>query len=143
MTSQITILVIVSLGQPAIPTGPQPKFAIVRGIDKTMGEVTLWQIQTVNEVVPEKAIVNGQEVTRNVTRQVLRTVETQFSVDKGTVLDATGKKVPAAEVWKRLKTGATVLVAGQQPDPLFLRVVRPDTLIFITSPMPKLPRPKT
>ena len=146
MTSQIAILVVLSLGQPPIPTRPQPQFAIVRGFDKALGQATLLQIQAVSEVVPEKAIVNGQEVTRNVIRQVLRTVETQFSVEKGTVLDTAGKKVSAAEVSKRLKVGATVLVASQQPDPLYLRIVQPETLILITSPMPvplpKLPPPK-
>jgi hypothetical protein len=142
MTSQIAILVVFSLGQPAIPTSPQPRFAIVRSMDKESGNVTLSQIQAVSEVVPEKIVVNGQEVTRNVTRQILKTVETQFSIEKGTVLDTAGKKVPAAEVWKRLKLGATVLVAGQKVDPVYLRIVQPDTLIFITSPLPTLPRPK-
>jgi hypothetical protein len=136
MTSPFALLVVFSMGQQAIPLGPQPKFAIVRSINKELGEVTLSQIQAVTEVVPEKAIVNGQEVTRNVIRSVLRTVEKTFSVDKGTVLDPVGKKVPAAELWKRLKVGATVLVASQQPDPLYLRVVQPDTLIFIMSPLP-------
>jgi hypothetical protein len=146
MTNQIAILVLFSLGQQAMPTGPQPQFAIVRSMDKALGEVTLLQIQAVSEVVPEKTIINGVEVTRNVIRQVLRTVEKSFSIEKGTVLDTAGKKVPAAEVWKRLKVGATVLVAGQQIDPLYLRIVQPETLIFITSPspipLPKLPPPK-
>ena len=145
MTSQIAILVVFSLGQPAIPTGAQPKFGIVRNINKELGEVTLAHFQTVFEVVTEKAIVNGREVTRNVTRQVPLTVEKRFSVEKGTVVDPTGKKIPAEEVWKRLKVGATVLVADRQPDPLYLRVVQPDTLIFIIpsvpGPLPKLPRP--
>ena len=79
MTSQIAILVVLSLGQqPPIPNGPQPQFAIVRSFDKALGQVTLLQIQAVSEVVPEKAIVNGQEVTRNVIRQVLRTVDAIF-----------------------------------------------------------------
>jgi hypothetical protein len=146
MTSQIAILVLCSVGQPAIPVGLQPQFAIVRSIDKDMAEVTLSQLQAVAEVVPEKAIVNGQEVTRNVSRKVMRTVEWQFSLKKGTVMDPAGKKFPAEEVWKRLKVGATVLVASQQPDPRYLRVVQPDTLILIVPPpaiqLPKLPPPK-
>lgn len=147
MTSQLAILVVFSLGQqPAIPNGPQPSFAIVRSIDKASGEVTLSQNQTVFEAVPVKEKVNGVEVTRMVTRQLVRAVETRFSVDKGTVLDTAGKKVAAEQVWKRLKVGATVLVASQQPSPLYLRVVQPDTLIFIMSPVPvplqKLPPPK-
>jgi hypothetical protein len=142
MTSAFGLVVLFPLGQPAVPTSPQPEFAIVRSIDKDSGEVTLAQFQTIFEVVPEKAIVNGQEVTRNVIRQVMRVGEKQFSVDKGTVLDTAGKKVPAAEVWKRLKLGATVLMASQQVDPRYLRIVEPTTLIFVMPPMPKLPQPK-
>jgi hypothetical protein len=143
MTSQISILVLLSLGQ---PTGAQPHFAIVRTINKDIGELTLGQIKAFSEVVTEKTIVNGVEVTRNVIRQKLVTVEQRFSIEKGTVLDTAGKKVPAEEAWKRLKVGATVLLADRQPDPLYLRIVQPDTLILIISPVPgprpKLPPPK-
>src|SRR5947208_288834 len=100
MTGQIAFLAFFTMAQ--APSGPQPQFAIVRSIDKAQGEVKLSQIQAVSEVVPVKSIVNGQEVTRNVVKRVMRTVEKQFSIDKGTVYDTAGKKVAAPEVWKRL-----------------------------------------
>src|SRR5260370_37231500 len=142
MTSSVAILVLCSLGQQPIPQGPQPRFAIVHEIDKDRGEITLLQSEAVSKAVSVKSIEKGQEVTRMVVRQVLRSVPHQFSFDKGSVVDAAGKKIAVAEVWKRLKRGATVLMDNQQPDPQYLRVVQPDTLIFITSPLPKLPPPK-
>jgi hypothetical protein len=140
MTSQVAILIIFSPGMQTVPAGPQPQFAIVRNIDKASGEVTLSQFMVIPEVV--QTDLSGKEGIRIVIRQVRHTLEKRFSIDKGTVLDTGGKKVPAAEVWKRLKIGATVLVASQPVDPLYLRIVQPDTLIFITSPLPKLPAPK-
>src|SRR5712691_5911395 len=110
MTSPIAILVLCSLGQQPIPQGPQPRFAIVHEIDKDKGEITLLQMEAVAESVLVKSIENGQEVTKMVVRQVLRSVPRQFSFDKGSVVDTAGKKIAAAEVWKRLKRGATVLV---------------------------------
>src|SRR5262245_37503092 len=109
MTSQIAILVLCSLGQQPIPQGAQPRFAIVQEIDKDKGEIAFVQIETVSEVVPVKAVENGREVIRKAIRQVSRTVPGLFSFDKGTVMDASSKKIAAADVWKRLKRGATVL----------------------------------
>src|SRR5260370_2212196 len=102
MTSSVAILVLCSLGQQPIPQGPQPRFAIVHEIDKDRGEITLLQIEAVSKAVSVKSIEKGQEVTRMVVRQVLRSVPHPFSFDKGSGVDAARKQNAAPALCNRL-----------------------------------------
>jgi hypothetical protein len=118
------------------PDGPRPRFANVHRIDKDSGKVRLVENRISTRYEMEKIIVNGRQTFRRVGRTALRPEEFQFSVDKGTIMDTAGKKVPTADVWKRLTVGATILIASRQPDAIYMRIVQPETLIFINSTLP-------
>src|SRR5437867_2873377 len=134
MASQaVTLLALFSLGlaperpprNPPTPNGPQPEFATVCKIIETQKVVHYLQTQVITVAVAVTANENGRPFTKTVYRRENQMIERAFALEKGTITDATGKKVSAAEAMKRLKVGATVLISTQPVDPLYLRVIRP------------------
>jgi hypothetical protein len=79
------------------------------------------------------AFENGRQVTRTAYRTEYRMLKRTVALEKDTAYDAAGKKVSAGEALKRLKVGDTVLISTQQVDPLYLRVIRPETLILVSA----------
>jgi hypothetical protein len=116
---------------PPMPNGPQPDFVTVQAIDPVQKRVEYLQTEMVIVPVAVTVFENGRQVTKTAYRSEYRQSRRVIALAKDAVYDAAGKKVPAEEALKRLKAGATVLVATQPVDPLYLRVIRPDTLILI------------
>jgi hypothetical protein len=137
---------------PPTPNGPQPEFATIQAIDPEQKRVEFLQTETVMIPVTVAVLENGRQTTRTVFRQEYRMTRRVFALAKDAVYNAAGKKVSAQDALKRMKVGDTVLLATQPVDPLYLRVIRPDTLILVGSqppvpipiPLPKIPdaRPK-
>jgi hypothetical protein len=135
----ITLLALFSLGvaperpvrNAPMPNGPQPEFATVQAIDPAQKRVEYLHMEVVTVPVTVPVNVNGRTFNKTAYRQEYRMSKRAIALTKDAVYDAAGKKVPAEEALKRLKAGATVLVATQPVDPLYLRVIRPDTLILI------------
>jgi hypothetical protein len=145
MASQaVTLLALFSLGlaperpprNPPTPNGPQPEFVTVRKIIEAQKTVIVLQTQVVIVPVTVTAYKDKQPFTKTAYRQEYRLEERAFALDKATVYDAAGKKVAVQDALKRLKVGNTVLVATQPVDPLYLRVIRPDTLILVSPHVP-------
>jgi hypothetical protein len=116
---------------PPMPNGPQPEFVMVQAIDPVQKRVEYLHMEVVTVPITVPVNVNGQTFTKTAYRQEYRQTRRTIALAKDAVHDAGGKKVTAEEALKRLKVGVTVLVATQPVDPLYLRVIRPDTLILI------------
>ena len=162
MVSQaFTLLALFSLGlaperparTPPMPNGPQPEFATVSKIIPAQRVIIYLQNEVVIVPVAVIGYQNGRAFPKTVYQTANRVTERAFALEKGTITDAAGKKVSVADALKRLKVGATVLVADQPVDPLYLRVIQPDTLILVSdqvqapmsipvSPPPVFPGPK-
>jgi hypothetical protein len=152
MASQsVTLLALFSLSlvperpvrNPPTPNGPQPEFVTVQAIDPAGKRVEYLHTEVVIVPAAVTAFENGRQVVKTVYRYEYRQSKRVVALAKDSVYDAAGKKVSAEEALKRLKVGDTVLVATQPVDALYLRVIRPTTLILIspnTSPLP-LPPP--
>jgi hypothetical protein len=121
---------------PPMPNGPQPDFVTVQAIDPVQKRVEYLQTEVVIVPVAVAVFENGRQVTKTVYRQEYRQSRRILVLAKDAVYDAAGKKVTAEEALKRLKVGDTVLVATQPVDPLFLRVIRPATLILVSAAAP-------
>jgi|SRR6516225_1828427 hypothetical protein len=142
MASQaVTLFALVSLSlaperplrNPPMPNGPQPEFSTIQAIDAVQKRVEYLQTQVVIVPVAVAAFVEGKQVIKTAYRQEYRTIKRAFSLAKESVYDTEGKKVSAQDALKRLKVGDTVLLATQPVDPLYLRVIRPTTLILVSS----------
>jgi hypothetical protein len=153
MASQaVTLLALFSLGlaperpprNPPTPNGPQPEFATVQAIDPVQKRIECLQSEVVIVPITVAVFENGRQVTKTAYRQEYRMSKRVFTLEKDAIYDTTGKKVAAEEALKRLKVGATVLVATQPVDPLYLRpvdplylrVIRPDALILVSPAVP-------
>jgi hypothetical protein len=151
MTSQaVTLFALLSLSvaperplrNVPMPKGPQPEFTTVQAIDLPGRRVEVLHTDVVIVPVTVAAFENGRQVTRTVYRTEYRQSKRVIALAKDTVYDAAGKQVSAQEALKRLKVGDTVLVASQPVDPLFLRVIRPGTLILVSAaPFAPIPIP--
>jgi hypothetical protein len=122
--------------KPGMPDGPTPTIATVAAIDKDAGTCTLRTIVikmvTANETVPQN--LNGMIVQRvvPVTRLIREMTEQKVSIKDTPVSDAEGNKVAEEDVWKRLTTGATVVVStdGNKVDSGYLTAFKKETLVL-------------
>jgi len=150
MVSQtITLLALFSLGlaperpprNPPMPKGPQPEFVTIQAIDPAQKRIEYLHTEVVIVPITVAVLENGRQVTKTAYRQEYRMSKRAIVLEKEAVYDTAGKKVAAQKALKRLKVGDTVLVATQPVDPLYLRVIRPGTLILVSSAvsMPPIP----
>ena len=146
----IALLALFSLGlaperpprNPPMPKGPQPEFVTIQAIDPAQKRIEYLHADAVIVPITVAVFENGRQVTKTAYRQEQRMSKRIIVLEKEAVYDTAGKKVSAQEALKRLKVGDTVLVATQPVDPLYLRVIRPGTLILVSStPLPPIPIP--
>jgi|SRR6516225_2141310 len=146
----IALLALFSLGlaperpprNPPMPKGPQPEFVTIQAIDPAQKRIEYLHADAVIVPITVAVFENGRQVTKTAYRQEQRMSKRIIVLEKEAVYDTAGKKVSAQEALKRLKVGDTVLVATQPVDPLYLRVIRPGTLILVSStPPPPIPIP--
>jgi len=146
----IALLALFSLGlaperpprNPPMPKGPQPEFVTIQAIDPAQKRIEYLHADAVIVPITVAVFENGRQVTKTAYRQEQRVSKRAIVLEKEAVYDTAGKKVSAQEALKRLKVGDTVLVATQPVDPLYLRVIRPGTLILVSStPPPPIPIP--
>ena len=121
-----------------IPTGLPPTFATVIATNKPQAVLELGDITV--RMVPEERVQQVEKdgkiedvkytVYRPVYEQHIRKIE----LKSAEVFDARGKKLKSEEVWKRLATGAIVLVSadGKSVDPAYLGVLAADTLVIVS-----------
>ena len=127
---------------PPMPKGPQPEFVTIQAIDPAQKRIEYLHADAVIVPITVAVFENGRQVTKTAYRQEQRMSKRIIVLEKEAVYDTAGKKVSAQEALKRLKVGDTVLVATQPVDPLYLRVIRPGTLILVSStPPPPIPIP--
>jgi hypothetical protein len=145
MASTVTILLglfaagVVPIREGAgVAPGSPPEFATVGQLDQKKGEITLLQRNTVVVPVAVRVNRNGIEQTETVYRQEIRIIERKYLVDGAAVYDPAGKKVETRKVWDQLGQGDTVLISsdGLPVDRRYLRVLRPNTLIFVVPAAP-------
>lgn len=118
-----------------LPNTPQPSFVVVRAVEGS--EITV--LQFFNVVVPitvqKNVVVNGkvETVTEIAYRQESRISERKFDLTRTPVYNGAGKKLSSADARKQFKIGDTVLLSenGQPVDPIYLRAIRRETLIFV------------
>jgi hypothetical protein len=131
-----------------LPTTPPPRITNVATLDPQAGEIVLHEVtqQAVPELRKQIRTVNGKavEVEYTVYVPVLVQQQRKFSLKEGKALDTTGAPLEAAEVWKRLKVGAAVLVSGDgnKVDPAYLGIVAKDAVILAFPPGPDAPIPQ-
>jgi hypothetical protein len=118
------------------PNGPQPEFVIVQQISVEKKLVLVRDVRTKAVPAAVTEYRNGKAFVKTVYRHEYYTVERAFSLEGGAVYTQGGKKVSTAEALKRLKVGDTILVATQPVDPIYLRIIRPGTLILVLSTTP-------
>ena len=151
MASQtVTLLALFSVGlaperpprNPPMPKGPQPEFVTIQAIDPAQNRIEYLHADAVIVPITVAVFENGRQVTKTAYRQEQRMSKRAIVLEKEGVYDTAGKKVSAQEALKRLKVGDMVLVTTQPVDPLYLRVIRPGTLILLSStPPPPIPIP--
>ncbi|MCI0641626.1 MAG: hypothetical protein L0Y72_17675 [Gemmataceae bacterium] len=126
--------------RPEFPSGPQPIFAVVSGVEPAAGTIQVRRLEAVQVAVnvPESVNVNGQAITvmRTVHRQESRMVEVVYALEKTQAQTAGGKKLTKEEVGKQLKAGSVVLISadGRPVDPVYLRAIQTDTVVLVTGP---------
>jgi hypothetical protein len=133
----------------ALPQTVPPRIANVAALDPAEGEIILHEVtqRVVPEVRKQIRTVNGKavEIEMTVYVPVLEQRQRKLSLKEGKVFDTAGALMEAAEVWKRLKVGAAVLVSGdgKMVDPAYLGIVTKETVIlaFPTGPDTIIPEP--
>ena len=146
----VTLFVLLSLGaaperpvrNAPMPNGPQPEFVTIQAIDPPGKRIEALQTEMVIVPILVESIENGQRVRRTAYRSEQRMIRRAFALEKDAVYDTEGKKVPAQDALKRMKVGDTILLATQPVDPLYLRVIRPGTLIVVSAAPPSFPIPR-
>jgi hypothetical protein len=120
------------------PAGPPPAQVVA-----SMGKDGVIEvIQTVMELVPETRtmtkVVMGKMITETytVTVPVTRQTRQQFAAKDAKVYTAGGKEVDAKDVPEKLKKPTIVLLSanGQKVDPFYLKIIKEDTLVIVSSP---------
>ncbi|MCI0377932.1 MAG: hypothetical protein L0215_10015 [Gemmataceae bacterium] len=141
--------------RPGFPSGPQPIFAVVAGVEPAAGTIQVRRLEAVQVAVnvPESVQVNGQAITimRTAYRQESRMVEVVYSLDKSQAQTAGGKMLAKEEIGKHLRPGSVILLSadGRPVDPVYLRAIQTDTVILVVAgptmsqplPSPKPPLP--
>ena len=133
---------------PGLPTGVPPLVAMA--VAKQGGADT-WQIdltvpkvrwEVVGKVVPKSEWPRLECGVEKVTRTV--SFGGPSALTEARVLDVKGKPVPADDVQKRLASETPVLVSVDlaMPDPYYLQVTKPDTLIVVLGPREHAPSPE-
>jgi hypothetical protein len=121
------------------PTGPQPIFVVVTNLDVPQGilQIRRTQVVTVSVPVQETVQVNGQQVvvTKYVSENRTSLMDVAYRLDKAAPQTAAGKKLTSAEAAKLIRAGSVILISadGRPIDPLFLRIVNPETVILVPS----------
>src|SRR5262245_53538891 len=150
-----SILLIAAFSAPVVaqekdnpPTAPAPTFRVILRIDAEKGEVVFKQVERVpvQIAVPvrETIMQDGMvvEVTRNVTRTVMKNRETEqvWRLKGNQALDGAGQPIEAEQLWKRLKAGDPVIVvAGGELDPVWRKLLKPDAVILLADPKGSAP----
>ena len=128
--------------KPKLPKGPPPFQALARAtLNKGVIEFRLTVPYLVQVFQETKTVVEGKEVIKTtvVAKLVTREDARQVKEKELQAFDATGKKVSAKALLKRLKKPGAVLVSadGAKVDPFYLEIIKKDTLVLI------LPSPKS
>ncbi|MCS6866472.1 MAG: hypothetical protein RMJ56_15190 [Gemmataceae bacterium] len=170
-----TLMLSAALLTPAAPlprdaapniSGPAPRILAVKadanGTVRVIGYIPT-KITVSNTVFAiEVANINGQQVQKQVQKQVDQDVITAQHVNKslgdfnGTFTTAAGQPLTLAEATARLKNGATLLASadGKPIAPAWLKAVREDTVVLVAeglshlqpqwggAPLPTTPAPQ-
>jgi len=119
------------------PQGPPPT-QVLASVTKD-GEFEITQPQQVPERRKEERTVNkdGKPVTYTVEVIAHKTVMVtrRLKAEGVTVYTTAGKEVPGKDVADKLKKPTVVLLAGDgnEVDPFYLKIVKPDTLVIVAS----------
>lgn len=116
---------------------PPPILRIVANADKDKGQIFF--AETVVQYVPvTKTMIeleNGVRVARTFTtyERVLVERVTVLDVAKSRVIAPDGKKVPAEELWKRLKKDSVFALSADSKTPAeaYLRLLNADTVVIV------------
>ncbi len=89
--------------------------------------------------------VDGKNVEREEIYEVCRMVweckQMHWAAEQGKALDTSGKPIPHADLFKRLKKGDMVLLKfGDEVDLAWLKALKADTVVLLMPP--PIPRPK-
>jgi hypothetical protein len=119
----------------AAPKGPPPQVMILH-VERD-GTQYIQQMMMAAEPRQEAYKVkvgNREEVrTRTVYVQIPKWIRVGLTDKQVEVFDATGKRLVGADIPKFLKPVPVLVSADGKPvDPLYLRLVRPDTLVVVT-----------
>lgn len=124
--------------EPIKPPQGLPPSQVIASMTKA-GEFEITESVMVPEQRSEErvVIVGGKPVKQVVTVTVLRTVQVTRRVkSEGVkVYTAGGKEVDSKDVSNKLKQPTIVLWAmdGKKVDPFYLKIIKPDTLVFVAS----------
>lgn len=131
---------------------PPPTLRIASNVDQAKGQVyfeerVMRYVPVVKTVVE---IMNGVQVTRTVTsyEAVIEQRTVVIDVAKSRVIAPDGKKVPAEELWKRLKKDSVFVLSADSKAPAetYLRLLNADTVVIIPpalkGPPPMQPPPQ-
>jgi hypothetical protein len=123
------------------PAGPPPWVVHLKADDNTALQLSVQTQVVVKQTVTVAEVVNGQQVLKQVERDVptLRTNRYGVADLPGTVATADGSPVGPAELARRAKAGVTVLVSadGKAVDRAWLRAVGPDAVVVTSAVLAK------
>jgi hypothetical protein len=130
--------------KPKLPEGSPPRLA---SVIEVKGDLVVYRDFYFTPPIPKKAgQFNLKEpVPSHPSGGPKFACAVEFPLKDGEVFDAEGKKLNADAAKKRLAVGDTVLVStsGSKVDPVYLRVVKKETLVFVhPAPPPGPPLPK-
>jgi hypothetical protein len=130
--------------KPKLPDGYPPRLASVLEVK---GDLVVYRDFYFMPPIPKKpGQLNPKEpVPSHPSAGPMFACAVEFSLKDGEVFDADGKKLNADAAKKRLAVGDTVLVStsGKKVDPVYLRVVKRETLVLVHSaPLPGSALPK-
>jgi hypothetical protein len=128
----------------ADPKSPvPPTIVLVSHIDAEAGTIRVNLFQGDGDPFYKGEPGRKRESARQTVVRLTPGGELKGSQFRGELSDAAGKVVPAADAFKRLKDGTTLLLSGDggKVSPLYLQVVKEDTLVLVLErrDAPKLP----
>jgi hypothetical protein len=130
--------------KPKLPDGSPPRLV---SIIEVKGDLVIYRDFCFTPPIPKKAgALNPKEpVPSHPSTGTMFACAVEFSLKEGEVFDAEGKKLNADTAKKRLGAGDTVLVStttGKKVDPIYLQVVKKETLVFVhpAPPPGRLPK---
>jgi hypothetical protein len=123
--------------------GVPPRFVIVSDINQQQGELVLTGVtmlfvaeQRLKQVERDGKV---EEIVETIRKPVFESRSETVALDSTDVYEADGKKLSLESVWKRAVVGTAAVVSadGKKVDPVYLKALAKDTLVFVTPQVTK------